>query len=131
MPVFFKVAVAFICDFLVPPASDGRYSTGHQEVPPKWYHRDGWKTADHHHKVQRGDRHGDAGGRNDFRIETALSAAIRPRPNRSLGRWRGSRGSALPIPSASGAIQCGNSKVAIALRNRIQIICEHVPKRMP
>ena len=49
MPVFSKVAVAFIYDFLVPPVSDGRYSTGHQEVPPKWHHRDGWKTADHHH----------------------------------------------------------------------------------
>jgi hypothetical protein len=43
----------------------------------------------------------------------------------------GSRGSALSVPSTSGAIQCGNSKVAIALRNRIQIIREHVPKRMP
>jgi hypothetical protein len=32
MLVFFKVAVAFICDFVVPPASDGRYSTDHQEV---------------------------------------------------------------------------------------------------
>jgi hypothetical protein len=53
--------VAFICDFLVLPASDGRYSTDHQEVLPKWNHRDGWKTADHHHKVQRGDRHRDAG----------------------------------------------------------------------
>jgi hypothetical protein len=61
MLVFFKVAVAFICDFLVPPASDGRYSTDHQEVQPKWNHRDGWKTADHYHKVQRGDRHRDAG----------------------------------------------------------------------
>jgi hypothetical protein len=61
MLVFFKVVVAFICDFLVLPASDGRYSTDHQEVLPKWNHRDGWNTADDHHKVQRGDCHWDAG----------------------------------------------------------------------
>jgi hypothetical protein len=66
MLVFFKVAVAFICDVLVPPASDGRYSTDHQEVLPKRNHRDGWKTADHHHKVQRGDRHRYAGRAEQF-----------------------------------------------------------------
>jgi len=55
MLVLFKVAVAFISDFLVIPASDGRYSTGHQELPPKWKYRDGWNTRDHHHKAQRGD----------------------------------------------------------------------------
>jgi hypothetical protein len=55
MLVLFKVAVAFISDFMIIPASDGRYSTGHREVPPKWNHRDRWNSRDHHHKVQRGD----------------------------------------------------------------------------
>jgi hypothetical protein len=51
----FKVAVAFISDLLVIPASDGRYSTGYQEGLPKWNDRDGWNSRDHHRKVQRGD----------------------------------------------------------------------------
>jgi hypothetical protein len=51
----FKVAVAVISDSMVIPASDGRFSTGHQEVPTKWKRRDGWNTRDHHHKAQRGD----------------------------------------------------------------------------
>jgi hypothetical protein len=38
-----------------------------------------------------------------------------------FGTVEGSLGGTFPIPSASGAIQYGNSKVAIALRNRIQI----------
>jgi hypothetical protein len=103
MPVFFKVAVAFICDFLVPPASDGRYSTGHQEVPPKWNHRDGWKTADHHHKVQNGDRHGDAGGAERFPHRNRALGRDTTSTEQKFGTVEGSRGGALPIPSASSA----------------------------
>ena len=55
MLVFFKVAMAFISDFLVIPASDGRYSNDHQNVPPKWNSRAGWNKRDHHREIQRGD----------------------------------------------------------------------------
>jgi len=43
--VCFKIAVAYIFDFLLIPASDGRYSTDHQEMPPKENHRDGWNAS--------------------------------------------------------------------------------------
>jgi hypothetical protein len=51
-------AMRFISDFLRVPVWDGRYSTGCQELPPKWIRRDAWNTRDHHHKVKRGDRRG-------------------------------------------------------------------------
>ena len=54
--VLFKIAVTYIFDFLLIPASNGRYSTDHQEMPPKENHRDGWNAHDHHQKVQRGDK---------------------------------------------------------------------------
>ena len=104
MPVFPKVAVAFY--FLVPPARTDDILPVIKKCRQSGIIVTAGKPPIIITKFNAATAIGMLGGRNDFRIETALSAAIRPRPNRSLGRWRGSRGSALPIPSASGPIQC-------------------------